>query len=405
MNVDSGTENALSFVSDSVVERLGRPTEQARGLPNEAFTSDAFFALEQEALFPQTWVFAAPASDVPNPGDMKPIEVSGRSLILARGNDGKVRVFYNVCPHRGARLLIEPAHSRQTLTCPYHAWSYDLDGRLKGRPHYHGPDQHDRPGDRHASEDPNRPCLFGIRAHTWHDWVFVNLNRKAPPFDDYVAPFVSRFEGFDVEQFKPAHYRRYEFDSNWKLTVENYCDFYHVFKVHPALHQMMAQDQRRAMEPDGAHLFNGYSFSSSGRGLVVDEESPALPMVEGLSDNLENAMVYGNLFPNVAINVYPTNLQFVLFEPLAPAKTVMHMWFYFVGDASSDEACSEARETLCDEWTNLNREDLGICRRLQEGRGCDAYDGGRLAPHWDTGTLHFHRQVADAIHARGHFAV
>lgn len=392
-------DRALAVVSEQVMARLSRPTEQARGLPNEAFTGDAFFELEQRTLFANTWVFAAPASDVPNPGDLKPIEVAGRSLILARGQHGEIRVFHNVCPHRGARLLIEASTRQQTLVCPYHAWSYDLEGRLLGRPHYHGPDQHDR-----DATDPQRPCLFGVRSHTWYDWVFVNLSAKAPAFDDYVAPFVSNFQGFDLSGFKPAAYRRFEFESNWKLTVENYCDFYHVFKVHPALHEMMAQDERRAMQPGGAHLFNGYSFSSNGRGLVVDGDAPDLPMIAGLSDNLKNSMVYGTLFPNVAINVYPTNLQFVLFEPVAADKSTMHMWFYFVGDAATDEACRGARDSLCEEWADLNAEDLDICRRLQQGRHCDAYDGGRLASHWDTGTLHFHQQVANAIHTRGHFA-
>ena len=399
MGVNSNFDRSLSVVSDRVVERLSHPTEQARGLPNDAFTSDEFFQLEQKTLFANSWTFAAPASDVPHPGDMKPIEVAGRSLILARGQHGDINVFHNVCPHRGARLLIEANSGQQTLVCPYHAWSFNLEGHLQGRPHYHGPDRHDR-----DSTDPQRPCLFRVRSHTWYDWVFVNLSAKAPAFEDYVAPFVSEFQGFDLSVFKPGAYRRFEFDSNWKLTVENYCDFYHVFKVHPALHQMMAQDARRAMQPGGAHLFNGYSFAGNGRGLVVDDDSPDLPMIAGLSDNLKNTMVYGNLFPNIAINVYPTNLQFVLFEPVAAGKSAMHMWFYFVGDAADNETCRNARDTLCEEWADLNAEDLDICRRLQEGRHCDAYDGGRLAPYWDSGTLHFHQQVADAIHQRGHFA-
>ena len=115
-------------------------------------------------------------------------------------------------------------------------------------------------------------------------------------------------------------------------------------------------------------------------------------------------MVYGTIFPNAAINVFPTNLQFVLFEPLAPARSIMHMWYYFVGESSTSAACRAARETVYEEWVNLNVEDEGVCRRLQQGRGCDAYDGGRLAPYWDTGTIHLHRQVADAVCGRGLFA-
>ena len=387
-------DDVVSAGSDQLLARMEGPIEQARGLPNEAFTSDAFFQLERQSLFRNTWVFAAPASEVPEPGDMKPVEVAGQPLILVRGNDCEVRVFHNVCPHRGARVLIE-AGSGPALTCPYHAWSYELDGSLKGRPHYHGPGNHDR-----SDDGADRPCLFSVRSQIWYDWVFVNLSGQAIAFEEYMAAFVDQFEGRELSGFKRAHHARFEFDSNWKLIVENYCDFYHVFKVHPALHEIMTPEQRRAMQPQGAHLFNGYSFSKSGRGLAVDEEGPSLPTVEGLPANLEDSMVYGNMFPNVAINVYPSNLQFVLFEPLAPDRTVMHMWFYFVGDAATSEHCRKARDILYEEWASLNDEDEGVCRRLQQGRACDAYDGGRLAPYWDIGTLHFHRQVIDAINAQ-----
>ena len=174
--IDSnGARIAYAPVSDEIVEALGRETEFARGLPNEAFTSQAFLDLENQYVFSRSWVFAGPASDLPDCGDVKPVEVAGRSLFMARGQDGQIRVFQNVCPHRGTRLVTEVMRRTSVLTCPYHAWSYDLDGNLRGRPHYHGPDKHDR-GNNGGND---QVCLFTVRSATGHDWVFVNLDGNA----------------------------------------------------------------------------------------------------------------------------------------------------------------------------------------------------------------------------------
>jgi choline monooxygenase len=392
--------NGSDVVSGKVMAALSRAPAEARGLPNEAFTTAEFLEIERRTVFARSWSFAGLASDVPAAGDVRPATVAGRPVFLARGEDGAVRVFHNVCPHRGARLVIEPGNVRKVLICPYHAWSFDLTGRLRARPHFHGPEAHEA----ESGGGPDRPCLFEARSHTWHDWVFVNLDGAAPRFATYLAPALEHFTGYDLAPFRCARHETYAFACNWKLAVENYCDFYHVFKVHPALSARMAKDTRKAMTVAGPHLLNGFTFAKTGRGLAGDKSGDGLPLIPGLGDNLARQMRYAVLFPNVAINVYPTNAQFVLFEPIAPDHTVMHMWFYFVNGAAADPACAEPREKLYRQWADLNGEDEGICRRIQEGRMSDAYDGGRLAPYWDVGTIHFHRQIAEAARGEGYFA-
>jgi choline monooxygenase len=397
---DVGVGNGAVFVTDEVMAGFERAIDAARGLPNRAFTDRAFFEAERRTVFARSWIFARPASDVPEAGDVLPVEVAGRPLFLARGDDGAVRVFHNVCPHRGSRLVTEPGNIKRVLTCPYHAWSFDLTGRLRARPHFNGPERHEAEGQVGA----DRPCLFETRSAQWHDWVFVNLDGKAPPLSDYLASALEHFDGYDLGSFRPAFHAAYGFACNWKLTVENYCDFYHVFKVHPALSAMMAKDTRRAMTPAGAHLLNGYTFAVTGRGIVGDKSGAGLPLIPRLGDNLARSTRYAVLFPNMAVNVYPTNAQAVLFEPVAPDRTVMHMWFYYVGEAATDPAFAEPRDKLHSEWAALNGEDEGICQRLQEGRMSEAYDGGRLAPYWDVGTVHFHKQIGLAMRGEGDFA-
>lgn len=392
------TVESCAAVSDDVIERMTRETADARGLPNEAFTSPDFLALELKHVFTRTWVFAGVASDVPNPGDVRPVQIAGRALFMATDEQGKTRVFHNVCPHRGARLVTEGARGVRALTCPYHAWSFALDGELKGRPHFHGPEKHD-----FGANGTSPVCLFEARSARWNDLVFVNLDGKAPAFETYMRPLMEHYRDWNLDEFQVGHYKAYTFDCNWKLAVENFFDQYHVFNVHPALHEMQTAGDRFGMTPDGHHLFNRSVMAGEGRGLAIDADGPFLPEPPDMTPGRRRELRYCTLFPNAAMTFFPSNFQFLMFEPVSIEKTTMHMWFYFVEDAARLEEYREARETVVAEWDGLNAEDIDICRRLQEGRVCDAYDGGRFSPYWDAGTVHFHRQIAEAVRGTGGF--
>ena len=394
----STTHVPHSAVSDDVMALMLDETADARGLPNDAFTSPEFLALEFKHVFTRTWTFAGVASDVSEPGDVKPIEIAGRALILLTDHRGKTRVFHNVCPHRGARLVTDSAHGVRALTCPYHAWSFGLNGELKGRPHFHGPEKHD-----FGANGASPACLFEARSARWNDLVFVNLDGKAPEFETYMRPLMERYQDLNLDAFQVGHYKAYTFDCNWKLAVENFFDQYHVFNVHPALDAMQTVGDRFGMTPHGHHLFNRSVMAGEGRGLAIDANGPLLPEPPNLAPALRRELRYCALFPNAAMTFFPSNFQFLMFEPVSVDKTTMHMWFFFVADGAWLEEYREARETVVADWDALNAEDIGICRRLQEGRVCDAYDGGRFSPYWDAGTVHFHRQIAEAVRGAGGF--
>ena len=126
------------LIGRDALERIEAPLEEAGALPNAAYTSDAFLELENERLFARGWTLAGCAHQIPGPGDGLPVTVAGLPLILLRNREGEIRAFHNVCRHRGAQILAEPCRGKPALTCPYHAWSYDLEGRLTARPHFHG---------------------------------------------------------------------------------------------------------------------------------------------------------------------------------------------------------------------------------------------------------------------------
>ena len=394
--------SALDLVSDAVLARLDGPLEKVRGLPNEAYTSQAFFELEQKTLFPRCWTFAGVASELPEVGDVRPVEVAGQPLLLIRGAEREIRVFHNVCPHRGAKLIDEPANVQTALTCVYHRWSYGLDGRLRARPHYDGPGQHDSG----SGGDAQDVCLFPVRSHTWHDWVFVNIDGKAPSFESYLGEAAAHFDGYDLSVLRRGRERHIttEFACNWKLAIENGFEVYHVFHAHPNLHRATDPEIRGVAQIAGRHLTVWYPVSAEGHGITPDSSTLPLPPLPGVPDEKLHEMTYIGLFPNVFVSIHQSsNAQLAFFEPVAVDRCVMHMWFYYVGDAAEDLAYRESRDEISTEWQALNAEDEALCRRIQQGR-YGAYDGGRFAPYWDRGTVHIQKMVAHAVRGDGPFA-
>jgi choline monooxygenase len=390
---------ALGVISDAVLEKLDAPIEEVRGLPNEAFTSEAFFELEKNRLFPRTWTFAGAASDISDIGDAQPAIVAGHPVILVRQKDGCIGVFHNVCPHRGSRLLTEPVAGERAIVCPYHAWSFELDGQIRGRTHYHGCDRHETDPGLSGRND----CLIPVRSHTFHDWVFVNLDGQAPSFEDYVGTTFDCFDGYALGSLERERHITYDIRCNWKLAIENFCDFYHVFNVHPVLDRAFDKEHRRGMFPDGRHLF-GRCYVGGRHGMSMESNETALPYMADLGDEQKNYHFFISLFPNFVLNLFPTNIQGIWFEPTALDHTVMHMWFYYTDGIAEAEQFRSARDEVVDEWLVINGEDADICHRLQLGRESGAYDGGHFAPYWDEGTVNFHKQVALAIRGEGAYA-
>ena len=356
----------------------------ARGLANDAFTSEAFLDLERQNLFPKCWMFAGRASQLPGSGDREPVEIAGQPLVMVRDGRNRIRVFHNVCPHRGSRIVPCSSKGDRTISCPYHRWTFNLDGSLLARPHFHGPDAHDTATA--ASCDPtDRPRLSEVRCAQWFDWVFVNLDGQAAPFEQVYRPAMERLALYPLSQFTFDAVESFEFESNWKLVAENWIDMYHIFSVHPDLDDFMVPGSRCGMSVDEAFTYNQYSMTRSSRahGLVP---AKGVEEVQGL-------VTFGLLFPAVGITVDSTNVLIASFSPLAADRTRMDMLFYFPEEVTDSDEYKDARQQYRDWWIGLNNEDQAVCRLLQLGRQSPAYDGGRFAPNWDQATLHFQRSI------------
>ena len=203
----------------SALSAVAQPIAEARGLPNWFYTSEDALVLEREKLFAPTWACIGFGKDVPEPGDLRPVDFLGLPLILLRDHDGGIRVFHNVCSHRGLTLVTEPCRVRHHLRCPYHSWTYGLDGTLQKTPMIGGPGRNDC-----AGFDRARHGLKAVRSAVWFDTVFVNLSGEAPPFEDFIAPLAVRWAAFDGDLIRHGGADSsifFDLQCNWKLAVEN----------------------------------------------------------------------------------------------------------------------------------------------------------------------------------------
>lgn len=379
----------MSIVAERDAARMKqRPSPDARGLPNHFFTEPDHYRLEQQRLFHRTWVFAGVTASVPAPGSVFQAEVAGVPIFFVRGDDGGLRAFQNVCPHRGARLVCENKTGAKRLTCPYHAWAYYLDGRLASRPYFDGFES----GVERSAGDAEDVKLFPVRMETWNGAILVNIDGKAPDLDLYLEALNRETAPYDLAQMRYAKAISTEFDSNWKLTVENWLDSYHVFIVHPTLNKMMIPEQRKAAIGSGTLIYADYFSTESGQ-----EKRSGLPEIPNLTEELANASFFALQFPNWSISIHPAYLLFWHYVPLGVDRTRVDLHFHFVGDAAGDETHAKARTGLIDYYAALNEEDKGICRRMQEGRAAPAYDGGRFSPYWDGGSAWLADLVREAM--------
>ncbi len=382
------TDRVRLLIGDEGIAGAHAPIEEASGLPGPAYVDQRWLDLEHERIFARSWVFVGATAELAAPGSMKPAEAAGAPLVIVRGNDSVIRAFHNVCRHRGAQLVIA-ACQKPTITCPYHQWTYGLNGGLRARPHFGGPGVHSRfRGDAGPDLD-----LLPVRCDTWNGCVFVNLDGRAPALSDWVAPFVELAGEYDLSTLRWAGVLRFEVAANWKFAFENYMEGYHVFSIHPQLLKHAPMHTRWSGEWVGDVFHNGYVAPSITEGRGSD-----LPHYPNLTDEQTRSGRWFLRFPSLGVEIFADQLSVFSVTPLAPDRSVEEIHVFLIGDeaAAGDRFAAQRAATL-QMWSDLNREDLDVLERLQRGRRSPAYEGGRLSPHWEGPTHRFGGMVVDAL--------
>jgi choline monooxygenase len=355
----------------------------AAHLQARSYTDPAVLEAERKGVFGGGWISVCLASTL-EPGAARPVEVAGWPLLMTRSRSGTLHVFHNVCRHRGMRLLEKACDSVRRLTCPYHAWSYDLSGALRAAPWWDGAGGSAPPG-----EVAESLALVAVRHAVWFDVVFVDLSGEALAFDRWIAPLAARWRDFDASRLQRISVTPYEIPANWKLVCENFLDGYHVPFVH-----------RQVGGPQIASDFEDLVLSEDLFGFFMPKGEADKPKPEwlprpALSPNLQQAQHFIYLFPNTLLALAAGWFQVISVQPTAVDQTSEFLGLYAT-EPLPPKVLDDAQHFSA-EMNRVNEQDVEILARLQAGRASPAADLGNLAPYWDGCGRAFHARVRRAL--------
>jgi Rieske 2Fe-2S family protein len=236
----------------------------AKTLAQRYFVSPEVLAEEAEKIFSKQWLLVGHQSQIPAAGDYFVQETAGESVIIVRDRSGVIRGFYNVCRHRGTRLCEDLAGHSSTIQCPYHAWTYGLDGRLVGSPHM----------DEVPGFDRSQYSLHPVNLGLWEGFIFVNLDDDAMPLEKWFAPLAGKFSHWNLPRLRSVKRVEYDVKANWKLMFENYSECYHCLGVHPMLSKISPYDSAENDLTEGPFL-GGFMRVNRGKSLTMSGEACA----------------------------------------------------------------------------------------------------------------------------------
>jgi len=328
-------------------------------LPGWVYHDPDYFRLEMARVIRPAWQIVCHASDIEAPGEWRTLELLGESIIVIRGDDGRARAFANVCRHRGSRLVDGEAGCAKRITCPYHAWTYAADGRLIAVP-----SKEDYPG-----LDPARLGLIPVELEEWQSFLFVRLDSGGPSVAEMMAPYEAEIAPHRFAELRAiGRITMRPRDVNWKNVADNYSDGLHIKVAHPGLTRLFGGDYRIEAGPH-ADRMSGELIEQPSRNLSERAYQKFLP-------GDDRRWLYYKLWPNVAIDIYPDQVDFMHFVPVSATETMVREVSHALPD--------ERREMKAARYLNwrinrhVNAEDTVLIRRVQQGMASSLYTPGPL---------------------------
>jgi choline monooxygenase len=346
--------------------------EDAFTIPSSWYTHPEMLELELRAVFGRTWQMIGRTGHISSPGDYVTAQVANEPVLAVRNADGSLKAFFNVCRHHAAAVATEPCGTAQLFRCPYHGWTYGLDGSLKGAPDFNGVRNFDR----------SKNGLVPVRIDTWEQFLFVSLDPETPPLREFLGELAEVVRPLNIRTLKFYTRKIYTLDCNWKVFVDNYLDGgYHVPHLHKGLNSALDYKQYT--------IENGKRYSVQSSPMVHSHEDGAVA-----ATRQGTRAYYLWLYPNFMINVYQGVMDTNLVLPMGLDKTQVIFDFFF-DEVGPEHATRNAESVGVSE--RIQDEDVGICESVQRGLHSRAYGAGRLSVRRESGEHLFHRLLAQQL--------
>ena len=348
-----------------------KPLERVEAaLPAAWYRDPEHYRRELDAFWFDRWIAVAREEEIPSPGDWRTVRIASQSILLSRAQDGRLRAFHNVCRHRGSVLCTEEKGSfpRQRIVCPYHAWAYDLEGRLVATPR-----RMETP-DFRAGDYP----LHRVAVDSWGGFVFVHLGKKPAPLAQAVGPREKRFERYRFSELRIGKRIVLEVQANWKVLAENFSECFHCPPVHPEFCRIVT-----AYQDAGAWGLRGTAearpeYAAGAQTLTMDGTA-RLPALEHLNETERQTLYAADMvLPNLFLNVHPDYVNSQLMFPTGPHSVRMvYDWLFEPRHLPLAEDDLQHYVAL---WDLTNRQDARNCEWQQQGMQSRAFGHGVYVP-------------------------
>jgi phenylpropionate dioxygenase-like ring-hydroxylating dioxygenase large terminal subunit len=341
--------------------------DEGWSLPAWIYSDPEYFAVETARVMRPSWQVVCHISDIPSAGDWHALEFIGESIVVIRGGDDRLRAFVNVCRHRGSRILDGSSGCARKLVCPYHAWTYDLEGRLTGVPRKAG----------YVGLDPGEHRLPAVEMEIWRGFIFVRLAAGGPSVAAMMAPYEERLGAYRFEDLRAIGRVTLRHRTvNWKNIADNYSDGLHITVAHPGLTRLFGQGYGVEAEEHVDRMWGAMVDRPSAK-LSERLYQHLLPPVSHLPAEAQRLWLYFKLWPNVAFDIYPDQVDFMQFLPISPTETLIREIGYALPD--------DRREMKAARYLNwrinrqVNAEDTVLVARVQAGMASSSFAVGPLS--------------------------
>ena len=341
----------------------------SRTMPGECFTSPAILAEETERIFARGWSCVGRSASLARPGDYLLASIAQESIIVVRDRSGAVRAHFNVCRHRGTRICAETSgHFIETIQCPYHAWTYGLDGRLVGAPHMHEAEGFDK----------REHSLHAAALAEWEGFLFVSIAREPQPFEAQWAPMRGRLSRFGLDGLVVGHRVVYDVRANWKLVFENYSECLHCPTIHPKLATVLPYQSGANDLTEGPFLGGYMEIKPPNQSATMSGRACGVAIRADVPDAERSRAYYYTLMPNLLLSIHPDYVNYYLVHPVATDRTRVESEWLFHPKTLEDSA-NDIRDAI-EFWDVTNRQDWNIVERSQLGISSRRYAPGPFSP-------------------------